>query len=128
MPAPPDPERLLSWTVPDTSHRYGVDPASYTVLAPNAARFIVMILTAGGARNVTLEAVRCDSGERTLLAIARDDGSWAMVPEAAWQTIRRGGPYVRERQPLFAAMCEYKSPVPDAAALARRLQGPNRAF
>ncbi len=120
----PDPARLLRWTVPDSGSRYGVDPATYTRVSTNAARVIVVIETRGGARNVTLEGIRCDTAERKLLAIGRGDGTWSMPRDQAWQPLFMTDAVRRDRRPLVLALCDGPTSAENAAALRRRLEEP----
>lgn len=120
----PDPARLLRWTVADSGNRYGVDPATYTRVSTNAARMIVVIETGGGARNVTLEGLRCDTAERKLLAIGRSDGTWAIARGQVWQALFVTDAVTRDRRPLIRAICDGPTSTENAAVLGQRLDQP----
>ena len=125
MPASlPDPATLLRWTVADSGNRYGVDPATYTRVSTNAARMIVVIETGGGARNVTMEGLRCDTAERKLLAIGRSDGTWSIARGQPWQALFITDAVTRDRRPLIRAVCDGPTSVENAAKLGQRLEQP----
>lgn len=120
----PDPARLLRWAVPDTGNRYGVDPATYTRVSTNAARVIVVIETGGGARNVTMEGIRCDTAQRKLLAIGRSDGTWSLPRAQTWQALFVTEALTRDRRPLIRALCDGPTSIENASRLGQRLDQP----
>lgn len=87
-PAPRD-ENLVPFSVSSaTRHRFYVDAASVSVGEDLVVRYTVVIDSAGGARNVNYEGLRCETGERRLYAYARPDGSWTRAQNSQWEGIR----------------------------------------
>ncbi|HEX7970833.1 MAG TPA: CNP1-like family protein, partial [Thiobacillus sp.] len=43
---------------------------------------------AGGAKNVSFEGMRCESGERRLYAYGHPDGTWSKARTAGWEDIK----------------------------------------
>lgn len=91
LPAYPKPENLLPFSVSSaTGNRFFVDAASISVGEDKVVRYTVVIDAAGGARNVSFEGLRCESGERRLYAYGHSDGTWsrARARNAGWETIK----------------------------------------
>jgi hypothetical protein len=67
-----------------------VDTASISVGKDRVVRYTVVIEATGGARNVSFEGLRCESGERRLYAYGHPDGTWskARARNAGWETIK----------------------------------------
>lgn len=89
LPPPPKPENLLPFDVSSiTRNRHYVDAASISVGADKVVRYTVVIEMVGGARNVSFEGLRCESGERRLYAYGQPDGSWSRARNAHWEPIK----------------------------------------
>ena len=54
-----------------------VDEASVHYGSDDVIRYTMVIVSPSGARNVTFEGMRCETGERRLYAFGRADGSWS---------------------------------------------------
>jgi hypothetical protein len=89
LPANPVPENLLPFYVAATSdNRFAIDAASLSVGADAVIRYTLVIETAGGARNVSYEGMRCEARELRLYASGRQDGTWSSARNSAWRPIR----------------------------------------
>ena len=89
LPPYPREENLVPFNVSSaTRNRHFVDAASISVGADNVVRYTVVIEAAGGAKNVSFEGMRCDSGERRLYAYGHPDGSWSKARNAGWEPIK----------------------------------------
>lgn len=89
LPAYPKAENLLPFTVSSaTRNQHFVDAASISVGADQVVRYTVVIEAAGGAKNVSFEGLRCESGERRLYAYGHPDGSWSKARNAGWEGIK----------------------------------------
>jgi hypothetical protein len=89
LPAPPKAENLIPFNVSSaTLHRHAVDAASISVGEDKVVRYTVVIDTAGGARNVSFEGMRCETGEQRLYAYGQPDGSWSKARNARWEGIK----------------------------------------
>jgi hypothetical protein len=107
MPAQPAPDALVEFYVsPATTNRFAVDPASLGVDDGRLVRFTLVVTSRSGARNVSYEALRCDSGERRLLAVGRADGTWSISKNTLWQPVSLGEQVNRQMPELFGRVCD----------------------
>ena len=89
LPPYPKAENLIPFNVSSaTRNHYFVDAASISVGADKVVRYTVVIDAGGGARNVSFEGMRCESGERRLYAYGHPDGTWSKARNAGWEGIR----------------------------------------
>jgi hypothetical protein len=89
LPPYPKADNLIPFNVSSaTRNRFFVDAESISVGADNVVRYTVVIEAAGGARNVSYEGLRCESGERRLYAYGHPDGSWSKARNAGWEPIK----------------------------------------
>lgn len=106
MPGVPPPEKTLEFYVsPTTTNRFAVDPASFGIDGRTVVRFMLIVTSSSGVRNVSYEAFRCDSAEQRLLAIARLDGTWSILKNSAWEPLDRASRN-RQRPELYSRLCE----------------------
>ena len=91
VPAPPafDASKLITFEVStNSSLTYGVDPASIRISnSDGLVRYVMMATSAGGARNVMYEGIRCSTGEFKTYARYSPDGRWNTVANAEWRTM-----------------------------------------
>jgi hypothetical protein len=89
LPPTPKAENLIGFNVSSaTRNQHFVDKDSISVGADNVVRYTVVIEAAGGARNVSFEGLRCESGERRLYAYGHPDGTWSRARNAGWENIK----------------------------------------
>lgn len=89
LPPYPKPENLIPLYVSaSTPHRYFIDAPSVSVGDDQVVRYTAVVEAAGGARNVSFEGVRCETGERRLYAYGHPDGSWSKARNAGWEAIK----------------------------------------
>jgi hypothetical protein len=89
LPAYPKTENLLPFAVSSaTPNRHFIDAASISVSEDKVIRYTVVIEAAGGAKNVSFEGLRCESGERRLYAYGHPDGTWSKARNAGWEGIK----------------------------------------
>lgn len=101
LPAPPAQPSLQSFYVSATStNRFSVDASTLSVGEDGVVRYVLVVETAGGARNVTFEGMRCETRERRIYASGRRDGSWSRSRNNAWEKIRDIAPN-RQHAALF---------------------------
>jgi len=90
MPAGPKAENLIPFYVSAaTDHKFYIDASSLSVGADGVVRYIMVIQTSGGARNVSFEGMRCQTRERRVYAFGRSDGSWSKSRSNQWDTVRQ---------------------------------------
>jgi hypothetical protein len=89
LPAAPRQESLLSFYVSAaTENRFFVDGSTLGVGKEGVVRYVLVVLTPGGARNVTFEGIRCETRERRIYASGRQDGSWSKARKNEWVRIQ----------------------------------------
>lgn len=89
LPPYPKAENLVEFNVSSaTRHKHFVDTASISVGEDKVVRYTVAIEAAGGAKNVSFEGMRCDTGERRLYAYGHPDGTWSKARRSGWEGIK----------------------------------------
>lgn len=89
LPPYPKAENLIPFNVSSaTNNRFFVDAASISVGGDKVVRYTVVVEAARGAKNVSFEGLRCESGERRLYAYGHPDGSWSKARNAGWEPIK----------------------------------------
>lgn len=68
-------------------NRYAVDLASISVGKDGVVRYVLVVDTPGGSRNVTYEGMRCETKEKRLYATGRRDGRWISSRNVDWERI-----------------------------------------
>jgi len=107
MPAQPADGALLEFYVsPATTNRFSVDPSSLGVDDGRLVRFTLVVTSRSGARNVAYEAIRCDTGERRLLAVGRADGTWSISKSTSWRPVNLGESVNRHMMELYVRVCD----------------------
>lgn len=89
LPAAPKKETLIPFYVSaSTENRFFVDATSVSVASDGVVRYVLVVETAGGARNVSFEGMRCETRERRLYASGRSDGAWSKSRRNEWELLR----------------------------------------
>jgi hypothetical protein len=89
LPPYPKTENLIPFKVSSaTNNRFFVDAESISVGEDQVVRYTVVIEAAGGAKNISFEGLRCESGERRLYAYGHADGTWSRARNAGWEPIK----------------------------------------
>lgn len=88
LPAAPLADNLLRFDPGrlSTLHFY-VDKASLSVGADRIVRYTLVVRGEGDARNVSYEALRCDTGEQKIYAYGKRDGGWSAVSDPEWAPV-----------------------------------------
>lgn len=71
-----------------TTNRFFIDGASLSVGSDGVVRYVLIVLSPEGARNVTYEGMRCETRERRIYAAGRADGSWSKARKNEWVRIQ----------------------------------------
>lgn len=101
MPAPPARGRLQPFYVSATTeNRFMLDPETISVGSDGVVRYVLVVESAAGARNVSYEGIRCESAERRLYAFGRADGSWSPARGKLWLPIQ-GNSLNRQHAALY---------------------------
>lgn len=89
LPAAPEPAAQIPFYVSAaTDNLFTIDRKSLSVDTDGVVRYVLTITTAGGARNVTYEGMRCETREQRIYASGRLDGSWSKSRNNEWTRIK----------------------------------------
>lgn len=101
LPAAPKQDSMLPFFVSAANNNlFFVDATSLSVGADGVVRYVLLVETPGGARNVTYEGIRCETRERRIYASGRRDGAWSKSRNNEWERIRDIAP-ARQHAALF---------------------------
>jgi hypothetical protein len=86
-PVPRD-ENLVQFDVGAASpHRFYIDRPSLAIGSDGVVRYTLLTRTAGGARNVTYEGLRCQGRRHKYYAVGEADGTWTPARNPQWNRI-----------------------------------------
>lgn len=89
LPAAPKPESLLPFYVSAaTDNRFFVDGTTLSVGSDGVVRYVLLVLSPQGGRNLTFEGMRCQTRERRIYASGRQDGTWSKARKNEWVRIQ----------------------------------------
>jgi len=92
LPAAPLAENLLPfYSSTTTGQSFAIDAKSLTADKDGIIRYTMVSTSAGGARNVSYEGIRCATMEKKLFAFGHADGTWANAREPQWDAIPTKG-------------------------------------
>ena len=87
-PAPLRENLLPLYVSAATANKFFIDGASLSVGADSVIRYVLLVETPEGGRNVTFEGMRCETRERRIYASGRQDGSWSKARKNEWVRIQ----------------------------------------
>lgn len=123
LPPYPKVENLIEFNVSSsTRNRHFVDKESISVGADKVVRYTVVIEAAGGARNISFEGLRCESGERRLYAYGHADGTWSKARDAGWENIKLRSLLSYQKALFEDHFCPYGINVRDGREAVQNLQ------
>jgi hypothetical protein len=89
LPASPDDSTLQAFYVSAASeNEFFIDLATLTVDVDGVVRYVLLVTTPEGGRNVTFEGMRCETRGHRIYASGRRDGTWSKARSDAWSRIR----------------------------------------
>lgn len=90
LPAFPKDENLIEFYVSATAtNKYFIDASSINIGKDDkVVRYVLVVKTAGGAKNVSYEGLRCDENQLRIYATGHTDGTWAVVRNSEWRPLR----------------------------------------
>ncbi len=89
MPTAPRDQTLQAFYVSAASeNQFLIDLATLRVDKDGVVRYVLLVLTPNGGRNVTFEGLRCETRERRIYASGRRDGSWSKSRNGDWSRIQ----------------------------------------
>lgn len=88
QPAYPQDADLMEFYVSAaTANRFFIDGKTLSVGGDGVVRYVLVVITSGGATNVSYEGIRCSVREVKLYATGRADRTWSPTPLTSWRTI-----------------------------------------
>ena len=103
LPAAPTPASLRQIYVSAmATNTYSVDEATLSVGDDRVVRYVLVVDTPGGARNVSFEGIHCETGRWKHYASGRPDGTWARARVSQWRVIEN-----KPLNPHHAALSRY---------------------
>ena len=91
LPAYPKAASLLRFPTTWSTSQVLVDTDTLTVHDDAVIRYTLVVKAAGGAENVTYEALRCGTGQLRVYAYGRRDGTWSPARNSRWREISDSG-------------------------------------
>lgn len=89
LPAFPKDENLLQFEAGAASpNRFFLDTKAISIGTDGTIRYTLVIKTAGGATNVSYEAMRCALRQIKVYAVGRKAGEWMRARDPQWRTIQ----------------------------------------
>lgn len=89
FPAFPKESGLVEFKVGSrTDMRFLIDGETISVGSDGVIRYALLVVSAQGARSVSYEGMRCETGERRSYAFGRTDGTWSKARGDRWVPIR----------------------------------------
>jgi hypothetical protein len=91
IPPCPKDENLIEYYVSAASKaKFYIDKNSIQAGTDDGVvRYTLVIVTSGGAKNVSFEGLQCEQSALKIYATGRADGTWAENPNAEWRLMRR---------------------------------------
>ena len=92
LPAWPAGEKLLEVRVDKAMFPFDVylDPDSLSVGSDHVVRYTLVVVSSSGARNVSFEGIRCNTGEYRRYAYG-SGGEWLQTNDTAWKRVLDAG-------------------------------------
>ena len=124
IPPMPDDKSLLPFYASAVSpNQYLIDVSSISIGKDAVVRYVLVIKSQGGARNVTFEGIRCATGEYRIYAMGRSNGQWMPTRNDEWQKVPSGD-YNRFREALLGEyLCDGVAPARSRAQVIEMLKG-----
>lgn len=122
LPNAPKPENLLPFYVSAaTENKFFVDGATLTVGSDGVVRYVLLVQSPQGGRNVTFEGMRCETRERRMYASGRLDGTWSKARKNEWDKIQDVSTNRHHAALFLEYFCPFGIPVRDAAEARKAL-------
>lgn len=121
-PVPRDDDLVVFGVSGGTQYRFGLDPRSLTIGSDGVFRYALVATSPQGARNVSFEGIRCQTGEKKIYATGRPDGSWVRVRNAGWSAVEEVGNNRQHAALMKEYFCPDSYPARDVAEVLGRLR------
>ncbi|MFZ6687987.1 CNP1-like family protein [Undibacterium sp. SXout11W] len=127
LPAAPKTENLVNFYKSD-SQSFAIDKLSLSVASDKTIRYTMVSTSNAGAKNISYEAIRCETYEHKLYAFGRSDGSWSNSRLNRWDRITNTGANKQHHILFTEYFCEGTTVAGKAPFLLSRLQGKGSPF
>jgi hypothetical protein len=122
-------DRLLRIEIPESTLRFGVDPASVVLTSDGIVRYVVVATSNTGAVNAFYEGIRCSTGEGRLFARYNPDSGWVPVKDGLWRSLSDNRPSHHSLAIARSGACLGGAPNVSAEQIVRDLgRGADRRF
>jgi hypothetical protein len=89
--APPPPplrtDGLVRIELPESTLRFGIDPASVAIGKDRIVRYVVVATSTSGTVNAIYEGIHCSTGEVRVYARHNPDSGWVAVTDGPWRSL-----------------------------------------
>lgn len=120
-PAPLRLDRLIRIEMPESTLRFGVDPASVALSSDGIVRYVVVATGISGAVNAFYEGIRCTTAETRLYARHNPDSGWVPVRDGMWRALHETRPSRHSLAIARNGACLGAAPNQSAAQIVRDL-------
>ncbi|GGC82023.1 CNP1-like family protein [Undibacterium terreum] len=121
LPEAPKTENLVPFYDSGTQS-FAIDIKSIIVASDNTIRYTLVSVSRGGARNISYEAIRCESFEKKLYAFGRPDGTWSRSRRNEWTPISSLGANKQHTNLAVDYFCEGTTVAGRAPAIIERIK------
>lgn len=127
LPPAPANENLLPFYVsPTATQTFAIDARSISIGKDGVVRYTLVSTSAGGAKNISFEGVRCELLQKRLYAFGRTDGSWSRSRREGWDPISAGSPNSQHATLATDFLCRDKMVAGTVAQMVERFRNEAR--
>jgi hypothetical protein len=90
LPAAPKAENLITF-YQSGNQTFAIDSQSVNLAGDGTVRYTLIATSNSGVKNISYEAIRCETYEKKLYAFGRPDGSWSRSRRNEWDRITQSG-------------------------------------
>lgn len=120
--SPPSTELKPFFVSNHTPLTFAIDAQSLSIGKDDVIRYVLVITSPSGAKQVNYEGLRCEKYEWRLYATLQAEGKWARTPNSRWQVVK-SNTYNRYHAALIQdAFCENAIPRRDSKEILRLLK------
>jgi len=128
LPAAPAASDMLPFfQSPITKQTFAIDAKSLSVDKDEVVRYTIIGTSAGGAKNISYEGIRCSTFEKRLYAMGHADGTWAKARDSEWQPIPTTGTNKQHEDLAINFLCSGTSIAGSTSQILQSLRYPKSA-
>ena len=122
-PSPADADLLPFDLRNNTDLKAAIDKRSLAVGTDGVVRYVLVLTSSRGVRNVSFEGIRCDPAEWRMYSIGQPDGTWSAVRQSEWRAAEQKSWNSIRFTLAKDYLCEATGlPARDATAIIRKLK------